>query len=101
MTPNTHLHTTLARVLTNSINYPQPDRLLGRDLSKLINAATDAVAEAGYVRMEPSMTAKTEIIDLLNEEFTKDCKADGPCDLPAEIADVIIAAGYVKVEPTK
>ena len=52
MTANTHLRTTLARVLTNSTNYPQPDRLLGRDLSKLIDAATDAVAEAGYVKME-------------------------------------------------
>jgi len=52
MTPNTHLRTTLARVLTNSTNYPQPVRILGRDLSKLIDAATDAVVAAGYVKME-------------------------------------------------
>ena len=52
MTANTHLRTTLARVLTTSINYPQPERILGRDLSKLIDAATDAVVEAGYVKVE-------------------------------------------------
>jgi len=52
MTANTHLRTTLARVLTISTNYPQPERILGRDLSKLIDAATDAVIAAGYVKME-------------------------------------------------
>jgi len=63
MTPNTHLRTTLARVLTTSINYPQPERILGRDLSKLIDAATDAVVAKGYFR--PRLITTVEELDAL------------------------------------
>lgn len=35
----------LARVITNSINHPNPSDVLGRDLSLLIEKTTEAVEE--------------------------------------------------------
>ena len=98
MTANTHLRTTLARVLTNSTNYPQPDRLLGRDLSKLIDAATDAVVEGGYVKMEYGVTAQAELLELLLK-LDEAHKPEGA--MWPELAQGIVAAGYTKMEETK
>ena len=39
------VHSTVGNVLCNSSNYPEPHRILGRDLSKLIDATTDAILD--------------------------------------------------------